>query len=37
MDLNLALGVALPEVILAAGALLLLVVGAVRGDRAAGR
>jgi NADH-quinone oxidoreductase subunit N len=36
MDLNLALGVALPEVILAAGALLLLVVGAVRGDKAAG-
>jgi NADH-quinone oxidoreductase subunit N len=36
MDLNSALGVALPEVILAAGALLLLVVGAIRGDKAAG-
>jgi len=36
MNLHSALGVALPEVVLAAGALLLLVVGAVRGDKAAG-
>ncbi|MEO6378804.1 MAG: NADH-quinone oxidoreductase subunit NuoN, partial [Caulobacteraceae bacterium] len=35
MDLHSSLGIALPEVVLAVGALILLVVGAVRGDKPA--